>query len=196
MLSRLTGTLAAIETDRLHVEVAGLGLTLEVMPPAWTVTRLAASRGQEITLHTVLFIEGGANASVMTPRLAGFLHPDDRELFRLLTTVKGIGNRKALRMMSMVTGQLAAAIADRDVKLLQTLPEVGKRTAETIIVTLRDKVEGLATMMPDAVPDASSPQAAPQRRRLEGGWGWGVGAGGAGGAGRAGRAPAAGGRDD
>ncbi|MGB0768228.1 MAG: helix-hairpin-helix domain-containing protein, partial [Phycisphaeraceae bacterium] len=60
---------------------------------------------------------------------------------QLMTTVKGIGHRRALRALVLPTDQLAAAIADRDIKLLQTMPEVGKKTAETIALTLRDRVE-------------------------------------------------------
>ena len=56
-------------------------------------------------------------------------------------TCKGIGHKRALRAMILDTNTLAGAIADRDAKLIQTMPEVGKKLAETIVVTLRDKVE-------------------------------------------------------
>ena len=77
----------------------------------------------------------------MIPRLAGFLSVEDRAFFELFTTCKGIGNRKALRAMSLDVGQLAGAISDRDIALLQTLPDIGRRTAETIIATLHGKVD-------------------------------------------------------
>src|SRR5690606_1694219 len=61
--------------------------------------------------------------------------------YGLFTTVKGIGNRKALRAMAMATSQVAGAIEDRDLAMLQSLPEIGRRAAETIVATLRGKVE-------------------------------------------------------
>jgi Holliday junction DNA helicase RuvA len=79
------------------------------------------------------------------PRRAGFLTPEDRDFFELFTTVKGVGNRKALRALAMDMGQIAMAIADRDAAMLQSLPEIGKRTAETIIATLHGKVDRFAT---------------------------------------------------
>ncbi len=77
----------------------------------------------------------------MYPRLVGFLNTNDLHFYELFTTCKGIGNRKALKSMAISCGQIANAIQDRDAKLLQSLPEIGKRTAETIIATLHGKVD-------------------------------------------------------
>jgi Holliday junction DNA helicase RuvA len=77
----------------------------------------------------------------MTPRLIGFDTPADRDFFRLFTTVKGIGVRKALRALIRPMGEIAAAIQAKDAKFLIALPEIGKRTAETIIAELHGKVE-------------------------------------------------------
>lgn len=77
----------------------------------------------------------------MTPRLAGFLDATDRDFFDSLTDVKGIGPKKALRAMAMSSGQIAGAITDRDVKTLQSLPEIGRRMAETIVATLHGKLD-------------------------------------------------------
>ncbi len=119
----------------------GGGLTYEVLVPAFAGARLGLMVGQVVTLETMAFLESQNQGASFTPRLAGFLTVDDRAFFELLTTCKGIGNRKALRAMALDCGQIAGAIADRDVALLQSLPEIGKRTAETVVATLHGKVE-------------------------------------------------------
>ncbi len=140
MISRLTGTLLSIESDKAHVD-PGFGLIYEVLLPAFAATRLAASTGQPVTLHTLQFIEATAQGATMFPRLAGFPSERDQRFFELFVTCKGIGHKRALRAMVLDPATLAAAIADRDAKLIQTMPEVGKKLAETIVITLKDKVD-------------------------------------------------------
>ena len=143
MITRISGTLEAVDADRAVVALApdGPGLAYEVMLPAFAAVRLSVKTGQRVTLHTIEFIEATAQGSTMFPRLAGFLTPQDRAFFTLFVSCKGIGHKRALRAMVLDTATLAGAIVDRDVKLVQTMPEVGKKLAETIVVTLRDKVE-------------------------------------------------------
>lgn len=140
MIARIHGTLEAIEADRALVD-PGQGLVYAVMLPSFAATRLATSVGQPVTLHTLHFIEATAQGATMFPRLAGFLSESDKAFFELFVTCKGIGHRRALRAMIFDCRTLAGAIADRDTKLIQTMPEVGKKLAETIVVTLRDKVD-------------------------------------------------------
>ena len=140
MIARIEGILDTIAEGSALVRTQ-TGLSYEVLLPAYVVGRLGGSVGEKITLHTLYFIEGQAQGTTMTPRLAGFTSTEDRRFFELFTTCKGIGNRRALRSMTLETSQIATAIADRDVALLQSLPEIGKRTAETIIATLRGKVD-------------------------------------------------------
>jgi Holliday junction DNA helicase RuvA len=73
--------------------------------------------------------------------LIGFRSREQRAFFELLTTVKGIGNRKALRAMQVPHTRMAEAIASGDAKFLSTLPEIGKRTAESTIVELKGKLD-------------------------------------------------------
>lgn len=140
MISRIHGVLETVDHGAAQVVVDG-GLTYEVLVPAYAQARLGGSLGQPTTLHTVYLLEGTAQGASMSPRLLGFLSVDDKRFFELFTTVKGIGPRKAMRAMTLDTGQIAGAIADRDVKLLQSLPEIGKRTAETIVAALHGKVD-------------------------------------------------------
>ncbi len=160
MISRLGGILVDLNKDAGQVRVSP-GIDIEVLLPVFASSRLAVSLGQPVELHTLLFIESQNQGAVLLPRLAGFASPDDRSLYQLLVTVKGIGHRRALRAMVMDAPRLAAAILERDVKLLQTMPEVGKKTAETIVITLQDKVERFvssATVARDG--DATAPAGA------------------------------------
>ena len=140
MIARFTGTLTDIAADRAYLD-DGQGVVYEVLLPAYAAQRLSVSLGQSVTLHTLHYLESQNQGATFLPRLAGFLSKEDKAFYELFTTVKGIGNRKALRAMVLATHQLAGAIADRDLKLLQTMPEIGKKMAETIVVTLRDKVD-------------------------------------------------------
>ena len=143
MISRITGELEDISDGQAILAAPG-GLSYAVLVPAYTAARLGGSIGQPVTLHTIYFIEGQNQGATLLPRLAGFATVDDRRFFELFTTVRGIGFRKGLRAMALSTQQIAAAIAERDASTLQSLPEVGKRTAETIIASLRGKVEAFA----------------------------------------------------
>lgn len=158
MIARIEGTLIAIEANTAQLSVGGSthatssqGLTYEVLLSAYTASRLGGSIGQSVSLRTLYYIESLAQGATMVPRLAGFVSVDDLRFFELFTTCKGIGNRRALRAMTLSTGQIATAIADGDVKLLQSLPEVGKRTAETMIASLRGKVDQFTAMDPTGV---------------------------------------------
>ena len=139
MIAHVEGTLASLADDRAMVRLPA-GVTLELLMPGYAIARLRGRLGEVVSLHSLLYIEGQGQGATMLPRLAGFLTADDRAFFQLFVTCKGIGYRKALRAMALSTGQIAGAIADRDLATLQSLPEIGRRGAETIAMTLRDKV--------------------------------------------------------
>jgi holliday junction DNA helicase RuvA len=145
MIAMIEGELDSVSGGSAMVRTDG-GLTYQVLLPGFVAGRLGGCLGQRVKLHTLYYIDSHNQGATLTPRLAGFLEAEDRRFFELFTTCKGIGNRKALRAMSLATGQIAAAIADRDVALLQTLPEIGRRTAETIVATLREKVGEFVTV--------------------------------------------------
>jgi Holliday junction DNA helicase RuvA len=94
-----------------------------------------------VTFVTFHYLEGQGQGAWFVPRLIGFLSPREREFFEVFTTVKGIGNRKALRAMAVEPAAIASAIARKDPAALSKLPEIGKRLAETIIAELSGKVE-------------------------------------------------------
>ena len=151
MIARITGTLIDLQGDTALIE-ASPGIAHELLLPAFVAQRLAPSIGQAVTLHTLHFLESQNQGATFLPRLAGFLSPTDKAFYLLLVTVKGIGHRRALRALVLPVDQLVTAIVDRDIKLLQTMPEVGKKTAETIALTLRDKVDAFLNAPRAATP--------------------------------------------
>ncbi len=141
MISRIEGVLEDVVDGVAEVRVAGSGLVYEVLVPACDAGDLMMRQGKEIAFVTLHYFESQGQGSHFVPRLIGFSSREQRDFFELLTTVKGIGNRKALRAMQVSHGRMAEAIAAGDAKFLSTLPEIGKRTAESTIVELKGKLD-------------------------------------------------------
>lgn len=159
MISRIEGRLVAIDRGRAHVQCGDL--TYEVLVPAADQQRLAASIDETVSFHTLHYLEGQGQGTSFIPRLIGFDSETDRAFFELFTTVKGMGNRKALRALALPFGAIAEAIAARDVDVLKSLPEVGKRTAQTIVTELYEKVDRFVELKPaPGGASASTPEEA------------------------------------
>ena len=142
MISALTGELRRVDEDRVHLQVGPM--LFELLVPAADVALLHPGIGQEMTFHTVFYLEGDASGGNIDPRLVGFLRPEDRSFFQLFITVKGIGPKKALRALVLPVGQIAQAIEARDTKFLCELPQIGKRMAELIVAELGGKLGAFA----------------------------------------------------
>lgn len=155
MICRLTGTLVGVEGQTAQVEPGG-GVTYEVLLPAYWVPALSAKVGQTVTLVTLQYLESEGQGASYLPRLIGFPTEQDRRFFGVFTTVKGIGNRKALRAMAIEPAAIARAVASKDARELQKLPEIGKRLAETMIAELNGKVDGYLTPVEVAALEASA----------------------------------------
>jgi len=139
VITRIRGELVEL-TERsalLLVEA----ITYELFVPAANVPELLSKIGQPIEFFTLHYLEGQSQGSSFLPRLIGFSSERERAFFELFTTVKGIGNRKALRALVRPFAETATAIANRDTKSLTEMPEIGKRSAETIIAELHGKVD-------------------------------------------------------
>src|SRR3954451_2252187 len=93
MISALTGELHHVDEDRVQLRVGPL--LCELLVPASDVPLLQAGISEEMTFHTVFYIEGDASGGNLTPRLLGFLRADDKRFFEKFITVKGIGPKKA-----------------------------------------------------------------------------------------------------
>src|SRR3954447_15499390 len=143
MIASLTGTLKHVDEDRVQLEVGPI--LYEVLVPAVDLNYLEAAIGEEMTFHTLLYLQGDANGGNLEPRLLGFSRPGDKKFFEKFITVKGIGPKKALKALALPVGEIAQAIESKDARFLIELPEIGKRTAEQIIAELAGKVKDFAS---------------------------------------------------
>lgn len=150
MISKITGKLEAIIENRAVIEhkdsTSGSGFAYDVFIPSGLIKKLLHDKGEIISLFTFHYLEGGANNTNPIPRLIGFLNEIDKEFFEKLISVKGFGTKKALKALIIPVCEIAAAIESKDTKTLQSLPEVGKRTAEQIIAELHGRVAKFALM--------------------------------------------------
>lgn len=137
MISFLRGYVAAIYDNTAVIDVGGVGY--EVRIAGETVQRLAAAgRDEEVLVYTYTYLREDQIA------LYGFLSREDLELFKLLITVSGIGPKGGLALLSVGTADdLRFAIMTGDAKMIARAPGVGKKTAERLILDLRDKVAGM-----------------------------------------------------
>jgi len=135
MIARLSGTLVSKQPPTLVIDVNGVGY--EVEAPLSVFYDLPES-GQPVVLLTHLSISDTAHT------LYGFASEAERTLFRQLLKISGIGAKLALTILSGASGaELAQYVADRDTASLTRLPGIGKKTAERIIIELRDKLGDL-----------------------------------------------------
>ncbi|MHC5003408.1 MAG: Holliday junction branch migration protein RuvA [Planctomycetota bacterium] len=158
MISRIEGELRSVEAGR--AELCCGPMWYQLLVPACDEQRLATQIGRTLEFHTLHYLEGQGQGTSFVPRLIGFCSPEDRAFFELFTTVKGLGNRKALRALQLPFRDVAAAIAARDVDVLRSLPEIGKRTAETIVAELDGKVDRFVELKPVGPGEQGPPSAA------------------------------------
>lgn len=141
MIALLSGRVAVRRSDHVVIDCGGVGYRLAVSSET---LRHVPAIGHEILLHTHLVVRDDALA------LYGFATEEERELFLLLLGVQSVGPKVALAVLSAgAPRDLFAALAAGDAARFQAVPGIGKRTAERIIVELREKV-GVA------VPDGGS----------------------------------------
>jgi Holliday junction DNA helicase RuvA len=146
MIARLTGVLAEKSPPHVLVDVNGVGY--EVQVPMSTFYNLP-DLGAKVTLLTHFIVREDAQL------LFGFLTPVERESFRELIKISGVGPRIALALLSgLSTHELAQAVAAQDVSRLIKVPGIGKKTAERLLLELKGKVApALATPGFSAVSD-------------------------------------------
>ena len=143
MIGLLRGRILSKQPPRLLIDVQGVGY--EVDAPMTTFYDLP-DPGEEVTLFTHLAVREDAHT------LYGFAKASDRELFRSLLKVNGVGARLALTILSgMEPGAFVQCVQEGNTAALVRLPGVGKKTAERLIIELRDRLEGMV-----AVPAAAS----------------------------------------
>lgn len=144
MIGRITGILAEKNPPQLVVDCNGVGYEIDV--PMSTFYHLPAT-GQKVSLHTHLIVREDAHL------LYGFGSESERTTFRQLLKVSGVGPKVALAVLSgLSVNDLAAAVATQDTAMLVRVPGIGKKTAERLLLELKDKI---------AIVNASSPGSAP-----------------------------------
>lgn len=132
MIGRIVGTLIHKQAPEILVDVGGVGYELQV--PMTTLFQLPAL-GDVVTLVTHHAVREDAQT------LYGFVDERDRELFRQLIRVNGVGPKLALAILSGMDGKrFARAVRGGDLSSLTALPGVGKKTAERLLVEMRDKL--------------------------------------------------------
>ncbi len=137
MIGRITGILLGIEYQTALVDVGGLGYEVEC--PISTLCELPAV-GQQITLQTHFIVREDAQL------LYGFLTYEDRESFRILIKISGVGPKLAIGVLPGLSGdELASAVERDDLATLTRLPGIGKKTAERLIVELRGRMSSSGT---------------------------------------------------
>jgi Holliday junction DNA helicase RuvA len=145
MITKITGTPISVSGDTLTLAVGVF--EYEILIPEFARRNLQNKIGQQVSLHTVEYLEGNPMQGRLIPRLVGFLNPIEREFFDMFCEVDGVGVKKALRAMVRPVQEVAALIEDQDAKGLATLPGVGPATAERIIAKLRRKVPKFALLV-------------------------------------------------
>ncbi len=145
MITNISGTLNQLAEDRATLQVGPLAY--EVLIPDFVRRQLQSCMGQEISLHTIFYLDGNPTQGRLSPRLVGFLSQVEREFFELFCSVDGVGAKKALRAMVRPVKDVATLIENQDVKGLSGLPGVGPATGERIIAKLRRKMPKFALMV-------------------------------------------------
>ena len=132
MISYIRGELISAEPDRIVVEAGGIGYNINIPQ---TVLSGLPGIGFEVKIHTYLQVREDAM------QLFGFLTRDDLEVFRLLLGVSGIGPKGALAVLSQLSADdLRFAVLSGDDKAIAKAPGLGKKTAQKIILELKDKL--------------------------------------------------------
>ncbi|MDK2122523.1 Holliday junction branch migration protein RuvA [Parachitinimonas caeni] len=147
MISRLTGKLLEKQPPQIVLEVGGIGYEIDVPMSTFFIL---PNLGESVTLFTHLVIREDAHL------LYGFASRSERDTFRELIKVSGIGPKIGLAVLSgMTVDELGMAIAEGNVAKLSRTPGIGKKTAERLVLELRGK---LTTNGAAGIPSAASPQ--------------------------------------
>lgn len=138
MIGRITGTLLEKHPPLVLVDVNGIGYEIDV--PMSTFCKLP-DIGEKVTLHTHFWVREEAHL------LFGFMTEQERVLFRQLTKISGIGARTGLAILSgLSVADLHQAVVAQDSMRLTKVPGIGKKTAERLLLELRDRISPLSVL--------------------------------------------------
>ncbi len=140
MISRLTGILAAKRAPQILIDCHGVGYEADV---SMTTYYKLPEVGEQIAIWTHLLVKDDSHS------LIGFNDEQERKLFRQLIRINGVGPKMALTILSGIDEQqFALCIANNDLAMLTRLPGVGKKTAERLVIEMRDKIDALVAELP------------------------------------------------
>jgi Holliday junction DNA helicase RuvA len=141
MIASVRGTVIAVALDRAVIEVGGVGLAVRATP----ATLATLSRGSETSLATSLVVREESLT------LFGFASADARDLFELVQSVSGVGPKIALALLSVLEpDELRRALAGGDTVALTRTPGIGKKSADRLVLELKDKVGAAGGALPGA----------------------------------------------
>jgi Holliday junction DNA helicase RuvA len=146
MIAHLRGRLLTKEPNRAILEAAGVGYELAISIPTYSGLPVP---GGEISLHVHTHVREDAIA------LFGFLRAEEKRLFERLISVSGIGPKLAITILSGMSSEfLVSAIRGNDVTALTKVPGIGKKTAERMVLELRDKMDAFTAAPPKPAASA------------------------------------------
>jgi Holliday junction DNA helicase RuvA len=145
MIAHLRGRLFAKTPNQAIIEAGGVGYDVVISVPTYAAL---PAPGAEVALHIHTHVREDALA------LYGFLAAQEKQLFEKLLAVSGIGPKLAITVLSMPADEIVSAIRGNDVARLTRIPGIGKKTAERMVLELRDKLDSFAAApaLPAATP--------------------------------------------
>lgn len=165
MIAHLNGTVSAVGATWMVLDLGGFGVKTLCTPATAAAVRL----GQPAELHTSLVVREDSLT------LYGFAEADERDCFEVALTASGVGPKIAQAMMSVLSPDaFRLAIANDDHKAIAQVPGIGQKTAQKIVLELKDKVNALGAVTGPGAPAPSSPAAAWREQVSQGlqGLGW------------------------
>ena len=157
MFAYIKGIITDLEADNLVLECNNIGYNIRI--PLSVAQRLPKI-GTEVKIYTYTSVREDAF------QLFGFLTKDDLEIYRKLITVNGIGPKGALGILSVMSADdLRFAILSGDAKAISKAPGIGGKSAERIILDLKDKIQ--ITASPERIPYSSTPDSGAKNEALE-----------------------------
>ena len=150
MIAHLRGKLLSRHPNQVIVETMGVGYDVTISVPTFSELPPA---GSEVSLHIHTHVREDQIA------LYGFLRPEEKQLFEKLITVSGIGPKLAITILSgMPAEDMVNAIRRNDLARLTKIPGIGRKTAERMVLELRDKLPPVGTDQVQVVPSLSATQ--------------------------------------
>jgi Holliday junction DNA helicase RuvA len=148
MIAHLRGTLLAKHPNQAIVETGGIGYDVTISVPTFSDL---PGLGSNVALHIHTYVREDVIA------LYGFLRPEEKQLFEKLITVSGIGPKLAITILSgMAADDMVKAIRGDDIARLTRIPGIGKKTAERMVLELRDKLPPAGADALTAIPTLSA----------------------------------------